>query len=210
MVCRNWVMEEGKDIYQKILLTSAGFEDIQGELKPNITACFLELLEKPVEKAKVLFIPAAAIEEEEHKMADWCYKELLHVGILAENIMIYNLDRKIDDKEAMSFDVVYFTGGNTRHLLKALKSSGFFLTVKKMAYLNKLYVGVSAGSLIATPNITLAKEEETEGLCLIQAYLSVHCVEDSRHRKVLSLPHICLKDNQALLVTGNEFRLVED
>jgi peptidase E len=203
-------MEEGKNIYQKILLTSAGFEDLQGELKPNITACFLRLLEKPAKEAKVLFIPAAAIEEEELKMADWCYLELLHIGILPENIRTYNLEYEITIEEAMSFDVVYFTGGNTRHLLKVLKGSGFFSTVKKLVYRNKLYVGVSAGSLIATPNIALAKEEDTEGLCLIQAYLNVHCLDDSRQRKDLPLPHVCLKDNQAILVTGNDYRLIED
>ncbi len=209
-VCRSRVMEGGKKIYQKILLTSAGFEDMKGEGKPNITDCFLRLLEKAAEEAKVLFIPAAAIDEEELKMADWCYRELLHIGILPENIQTYYLEYEITTEEAMSYDVIYFTGGNTRHLLKVLKSSGFFSIVKKLAYRNKLFVGVSAGSLIATPNIAHSKEEETEGLCLIQAYLSVHCTADSSQRKDLPLPHICLKDNQAILVTGNEYQIIED
>ncbi len=43
---------------KRILLTSAGFEN------PNIQRCFLELLRKPADEARALFIPTAAIDED--------------------------------------------------------------------------------------------------------------------------------------------------
>lgn len=208
-VCRRWAAKSGKMNWSKVLLTSAGFEDGNGRPKTNITGLFLDMLAKPKTLATVLFIPSAAVDEEAKKMAELCYLELLHIGILEENITIYNIGDNLQEEEALKFDVVYFTGGDTGHLLKQLKKTGFDDIVKKMVYQNKVYVGVSAGSLIASPNIGAPYQAETEGLCLINAYLSVHCTKDTIEKE-LPLPHICLRDNQALLVTYDGYRLIED
>ncbi|SHJ45532.1 Protein of unknown function [Anaerocolumna jejuensis DSM 15929] len=208
-VCREWAAASSKMNWNKVLLTSAGFEDMDGNSKPNITDCFLEMLEKPVSSAKVLFIPTAAIEDDAKEMAELCFLELLHTGISEENITVYNIGEDLSEKEALAFDVIYFTGGNTGYLLKRLKETGFENMVKKMVYQNKVYVGVSAGSLIAAPNIGNPFQEETGGLCLLNAYLSVHCTKDMQEKE-LPLPHIPLRDNQALLVTYKGYRLIED
>ncbi|MDT9151210.1 Type 1 glutamine amidotransferase-like domain-containing protein, partial [Escherichia coli] len=57
--------------------------------------------------------------------------------------------------EALSFDAIYFTGGCTSHLLSRIKESGFDSIIKSMVMREKTYVGVSAGSIIMTPNISL-------------------------------------------------------
>jgi peptidase E len=77
-----------------------------------------------------------------------------------------------------------------------------------MVYSNKVYVGVSAGSIIATPNIVEAYNKETSGLCLVNAYLSVHCPEGMEPRTDLPLPHIALTDNQALVVTYEGYKVI--
>lgn len=207
-LCRSRAAKSGKLNWNKVLLTSAGFEDMDGNLKANITKCFLAMLEKEVSFVKVLFIPTAAIEEAAKEMAGLCYQELLHMGIAEENIKLYNLgDKLIEDP--LSFDVIYFTGGNTGYLLNKLRETGFDQVVKRMVYFNKIYIGVSAGSLIATPNIGNPFEEETAGLCLLNAYLSVHCTKDTP-KPNLPLPHICLTDNQALHVTYKGYHLIEN
>ncbi|SHO45524.1 Type 1 glutamine amidotransferase-like domain-containing protein [Anaerocolumna xylanovorans] len=208
-VCRKWAGESGKMNWSKVLLTSAGFEDMDGNSKENITGCFLELLDKPAAHTKVLFVPTAAINKEAKKMAEYCYLELVHTGISAENIRLYNIGDELGEEELLDYDVVYFTGGDTGYLLNRLRETGFDSTVKKMVHHNKVYVGVSAGSLIAAPNIGDPFTEATRGLCLLNAYLSVHCTEETVERE-LPLPHIRLRDNQALLVTYNGYILIED
>ncbi len=51
-----------------ILLTSAGFDNKKIEEK------FLELVDKPVGKIKVIFIPTAAITEEQKAIVPFCEK----------------------------------------------------------------------------------------------------------------------------------------
>lgn len=165
------------------MLTSAGFEDMDGNKKANIFGCFRKMLGMPVTEVKVLFIPTAAIDDEARKMIDLCREELIHIGILPGNITIYELDGSLCVDSAVAYDAIYFTGGNTGHLLQKIREIGFDEIVKKMFYANKVYVGVSAGSIIATPNIGNPFEKSTAELCLVNAYLSVHCPEGTQARK---------------------------
>ncbi|MCL2003487.1 MAG: Type 1 glutamine amidotransferase-like domain-containing protein [Oscillospiraceae bacterium] len=197
------------EAWENVLLTSAGFEDSEERQKPRIAARFLNMLGKPARDAKVLFIPAAAIDDEAKRMADWCFDELTRLGIPPENITVYNLDGGMTADEAMRYDAVYFTGGDTGHLLRRVKETGFDAVVKQMVYSNKVYVGVSAGSIIAAPNIGEPYSGETAGLCLLNAYISVHHPDGAAARTDLPLPHIPLTDNQALAVSWRGYELIE-
>lgn len=207
-VCRHWAAEDGKHAWKNVLLTSAGFEDFDGKQKANIAGCFLQMIDKPIHEAKVLFVPAAAIDDAAKEMAVWCKQELLRIGVSEENLRTYDLDGTITEEEAMLFDAVYFTGGSTSHLLHRIKKTGFAAIIKKMVHANKVYVGVSAGSMIATPNIGEPYDETTAGLCLINAYLSVHCPDDQQARTDLPLPHIPLTDNQAIAVRWDGYEII--
>ena len=110
----------------------------------------------------------------------------------------------------MEYDVIYFTGGDTGLLLRRIKETGFDTIVKKMVYANKVYVGASAGSLIATPNIGAPYDKETTGLCLINAYLSFHNPEGVNARTDLPLPYIPLTGRQAIAVSWRGYEIIED
>jgi len=112
-------------------------------------------------------------------------------------------------EQAMQYDALYVTGGNTAYLLRRMKETGFDGIVKKMVNANKVYVGVSAGSLIAAPNIGDPYDKDTAGLCLIHAYLSCHCPKGTEARKDLPLPHIPLCAGQALAVSWQGYELIE-
>jgi peptidase E len=208
-VCRKWAAENGKQVWSNVLLTSAGFEDWNGRQKPNIVNRFLKMLDKPADKAKVLVIPTAAIDDEAREMADWCRRELVGVGILTENITVYDIDGSLTEGEAMKYDVIYFTGGDTGYLLWRIRETGFDAVIKKMVYANKVYIGVSAGSIIATPNIGDPFDNKTAGLALVHAYLSVHQPAGVSAHIDLPLPHIPLTDNQALAVNWAGYEIVE-
>lgn len=208
-ICRRRAAESGKNVWGNVLLTSAGFEDSEGGQKQNIVNCFLKMLDKPINKAKILFIPTAAIDEEAKKMADLCWQELIRIGAKKDNIRIYNIGEAITENEAMLFDVIYFTGGDTVYLLRRIKEAGFDSIIKKMAYANKVYVGVSAGSMIASPNIGKPYSEETSGLCLINAYLSVHFTVDTQAQTDFPLPHISLTNDQAVVARWDGYNIIE-
>ena len=134
----------------KLLLTSSGLDN------KKVQKEFLELLEgKPV-KTKVLII--FGVKKEEH----WEYvkeskQELIDLGILNENITEANISENISEKKFESnFDVIYVCGGNTYYILDRLRKTGLDNIIKKLVSENKLYIGVSAGSIIAGPNIRIA------------------------------------------------------
>lgn len=167
------------------------------------------MLSKPASEVTVLFIPTAAIDDESRKMADLCREEPLHIGVLPGNIITYDIHGSLCVDSAMACDVIYFTGGDTGHLLKKIRDTGFDEIVKKMVYANKVYVDVSTGSIIATPNTGGPFDKSTAGLCLVNAYLSVHCPDGAQARDDLPLPHIPLTNNQALAVSWETYTLVE-
>lgn len=207
--CRRWAAETGTHDWRHVLLTSAGWgSDSHGGVSPAIRACFLTMLGKKAEDARVLFIPAAAIDEGAKKMAVKCRDELLEAGIRLEHITTYDLSMAMCEDDAFQHDVIYFTGGDTAHLLQRLTETGFNAIVKKMVYANKVYVGVSAGSLIATPNIGDPYDKNTAGLALVNAYLSVHCPPDTAARNDLPLPHVPLSDVQALAVSWEGYEVI--
>lgn len=208
-VCRRWASENGKNIWQNVLLTSAGFYDFHKNVKKNIVDCFLKMLDKPIQESKILFIQTAATDEIAKEMADKCKQELIWLGATEDSITTYDIGESLSEKDALEFDAVYFTGGDTSYLLRRMKETGFDNIIKSMVYSNKVYVGVSAGSLIATPNIGEPYEEETSSLCFINAYLSVHCEADQQARTDLPLPHIPLTDNQAIVVGWDGYHVIE-
>lgn len=170
---------------------------------------------KPFSQARVLFIPAAACDDESKALADILYTELLQLGFLPENITTYWLEAPLDERLALSYDVMFFTGGWCEHLLTRVKAAGFEKTIQKFVYANKIYVGVSAGSVLATPNIMGAFTEkpgpETSGLGFLRAYLDCHCdMQPGLTAKNLSLPHIMLHFHQALAVSSAGYELLED
>jgi peptidase E len=212
----------GVQKWENVLLTDSGWYSSfdrfdESTLKPNILRRFHQMLGKPPEQVKVLFIPTAANGDESRPAAGACFAELLSAGILPNNMHIHDIDGTLTLDQAMRYDVVYVTGGYTPHLLRRVKETGFDEIVKSMVYANKVYVGASAGSLIATPNIGIHPDHtgtpydlETAGLCLVQAYLSFHNPEGTPARTDLPLPHIPMTGGMALAVRWDGYEIIKD
>ncbi len=147
---------------RKLLLTSAGFENLR------VRNCFLEMLGKPPEKAQALFIPTAAIDEEARAVLPKCRGDLLGAGFLPEHITDFDLDRPITAEELGKYDTVYFCGGSTEYLLERVRAIGFDQPLDEALDQGLVYVGVSAGSIIAAENLP-------ENLGYLPRKLEVHC-----------------------------------
>ena len=204
---------------KKLLLTSAGFEN------PKIGGEFLKLIEKSVSEVKVLFIPTASRTKEELYWVGESKKELIGVGIKEENIINFNLDREFDEGELNKIEVIYVCGGNTFYLLHKIKEIGFENAIKKFILDGKVYVGVSAGSMVMGPDIDVSgikvdwdKNDvclkDLTGLNFTDKRISPHyTIEDEeiikKFEEKTGKEVTRLKDSQALLIIGEEVKVLE-
>lgn len=65
-------------------------------------------------------------------------------------------------KDLENVDIVHLNGGNTFYLLLQARESGFDKWIKKAVDSGKIYIGSSAGSIIASPNIEISRTIETK------------------------------------------------
>jgi len=201
--------------WKNVLLTSAGFFDNDENPRTAIINKFASMLGKPYEETKVLFVPTAALIPGDANPAyvQLCMNDLLLLGIPRANIFTYDIDGSLAEQDAMTFDVIFFTGGNTPYLAKRVRETNFDEIIKKMVYANKVYVGISAGSMLAMVDFNVDKlvesnPKEFTGLGLINIYFTVHCLPETTSRNDLPLPHIPLTDEQALAVSWNGYELI--
>ena len=200
----------------KLLLTSTGLAN------KNITNQFLQIIDKPVSQIKIIFIPTASRNDEELHYVQESKKELLDLGILENNIKTLNLDKPVSFDEVEDFDVIYVCGGNTFYLLKKVRETGFDKVIIEFAKTDKLYFGVSAGSILVCPNIDIASPfdendvnlTDLTGLNLTDVIVSPHYKDEEKtiidnFKKKSQYEIVPLTDNQALLVLDGETKIVE-
>lgn len=160
----------------RILLTSAG-------ISSNHIGGYLNNLSRDTNR-KIGFISTAANVESGNK--DWFINQFINLWRHGFNwIDVIDISApEVNWKERLSeVDIVFISGGNTFHLLEQVYKTGFDLWVKEMLD-KKIFVGVSAGSIIMTPKINIASVDDGDenkcglqdltGLCLVDFEFSPH------------------------------------
>ena len=185
---------------RKILLTSSGFET------EGIIKIFHGLFNKEPANVKALFIPTAANNPKGVgiEVLTKCMNDLLNAGIPQENICVFDLHRNMEINELKQFDLVYFTGGSPQYLLERINSTGFNESLKRYVDNGGVYVGVSAGSIIATNNLP-------DNLGFVNCTLSVHVLDGTACGIIDTSikPHIELSANNVILIQDNRIEVVE-
>jgi len=201
----------------KLLLTSAG-------IVPEIEKDFLSLLGKDPESAKLIFIPTAANPELDRWYLNKDKIKLAQMGII--NIVEVDLEKENKDSLAQKIngaDILYVEGGNTFYLLKYVRESGFAGLAKQFLERGGLYVGVSAGSMIAGPNIETAEWKHADrnivdlkdltGMDLVPFAIAPH-IDDTNigatkeSAAKVAYPVIALTDKQAVLIDGGRTEII--
>jgi dipeptidase E len=132
----------------KLLLTSAGLRN------ETLRQALRDLLQKPFASTNVVYVPTASVAEPgDHGwfVADlnrvyglgWHEFHILEVGGLPRQMVLDRL---------MRADLIYVQGGNQYHLARSITGNGLadgFLE----ALQDRVYVGVSAGSMIFSRNL---------------------------------------------------------
>jgi len=203
-----------------LLLTSNGMQ-----MKAEI----MKLLQKPAYDITVAFISTAAKPEEnlDYLKKDWTIMRD-EMGFNVEEIDIEGKTEAQVMKMLELKDIIFVEGGNTFYLLKAMRRCKFGRIIRKLLKNGKVYIGVSAGSIVAGRNIKTAgwlgeeygnKEKfgvkNLKGLNLIPFDIFVHYQPE--HAEIIrkKLPWRwqrrrlkIITDEQAVLVQGKEVMLI--
>lgn len=203
----------------KLLLTSAGFrKDNRSEWRKEIVDGFKKLLGKDPKGLKCAFIPTAADPEENKWFVDTARAEILDLGMELVEVDLKDPNQSAIKEKLEQAKVIYVNGGNTFYLLDWIRKSGLRVYLKDLLEKRKVYVGVSAGSVIVGPDIEISgwgptgdpnviNLEDTTGLNFISFAISPHFTESERiilQQKVgeVGYPVIALTDEQAMFIDG--------
>lgn len=202
----------------KLFLTSAG-------LPPETIEAFLKLLNKKPDKTKVCFIATAAepyvdkwyVKKDKERLSELGFNAVTEVDLKKEN------ERSLNEK-LKYFDVIFVEGGNTFYLLKYIMESGFDKALKPFLDRGGIYLGVSAGSYVTGPDISLANWKHAEdqntvrlkdlqGLGLVDFYISPHYIPEheaiiNENKNKVSCPIFALTDSQAIMIDDGKIELV--
>ena len=163
----------------KLLLTSCGFTN------KSIANTLFDMVGKSPEDTNLVFIPTASNIETGDK--DWFIDDLIHIkeqGFKSVAIAdISAVSRDIWLPQFEDADVLFFEGGNTYHLMDWINKSGL-LQILPGLLKEKVYVGLSAGSMVTGPDLNIrlnkviygedAEKESMKGLGFVDFYFLPH------------------------------------
>ncbi len=131
----------------KLLLTSAGLKN------DSIAKALLDLVGRPASQVKLVFIPTAANIEAGDK--GWLIDDLCNFkkqGFAQIDIVdISAIPRDVWLPKLKSADVLVFGGGWISYLMEWLKKSKLMPAFLPELLKTRIYVGISAGSIITAP-----------------------------------------------------------
>lgn len=210
----------------KLLLTSGGLEN------KSIIKALQELVIKPFGVLKIAFIPTAANIEEGDK--SWLIGDLnvcKQLDFASIDIVdISALPKKVWLKKLNEADILMVEGGNTYHLMYWFNKSGLSQELPELLKL-KVYIGISAGTMVMTPSIINANYEKKpvqdinetiydQGLSLVNFMIEPHInsqyFPDSTFENLeiesKKYPHpiYCLDDNSAIKIDGDQVEIISE
>ena len=200
----------------------------------TLVNAFYKLVGKPANKTSIAFIPTAMNISRHDKK--WFAKEL---GFIANTnpkfldiVDISALPSEIIYSRLEDVDVLFFGGGNATHLLHWIYKTK--LNERIPNYLqSKVYAGISAGSIIATPSLFFSNEMkrrkyqkqfgvnyDNKTLNLVPFYIRPHyntpemphTMKDviKEKAKQIKEPVYAIDDNSAIVVKDNKVRVISE
>lgn len=210
----------------RLLLTSAGVTN------KTIANSLLSLVGKPFNKTKITYVPTAANVEEGDKW--WLMEDMANFQKLKPaqfDIVDFSaVPRDIWEKRLKQADILVFGGGNTFHLMYWINKSGLGKLLPELLK-TRVYVGVSAGSMITTHSLFLSQSERlysedigkielNYGLSFVKFHIRPHFNSKwfpkvrIKYLQELSReipdPIYALDDNSAVVADGDKITVVSE
>jgi dipeptidase E len=209
----------------KLLLTSGGLTN------KSIEKALFELVGKKPEETSLCFIPTASNVEMGDK--DWFINDLININKQNfKSVHITDISAVSEDvwrPQMEKADILFFEGGNTYHLMRWINKSGLAKILPELLE-DKVYVGLSAGSMVTGPDLALRlsqiiygedmEEKNMNGLGLVDFYILPHLNSpyfparmEENARKVageISRKIYFLDDQSALKVVDGKVEVVSE
>jgi len=202
----------------KLLLTSVGWWK-----NPEIGRELIKLVGKKSTAIRVLLVitPTKYITKNKYILRQ--FKQFKGVDIPKENIVFFQLNRKIEKEDLKNIDGVFVFGGNTFDYLAGMRKTGLDKAIITFVKKGGIYLGLSAGSYVVCPTIEAASWKHADrnaiglkdlkGLNLVPLLITAHFEEELRPviekaARKTKLPVIALTDKQALLVNGRSQKII--
>ncbi len=137
----------------KFILNSRGLNTIAGtrQIANGLEQIFDE---EPLGNKKILLVIPP--DYTDFGVGDLLVESCLELGFARENI-IFSKDFKADEAAPNEIDVIYVSEGNTFEILDYIRKNNLVEFIRKQVIENDaVYIGSSAGALIATSDIELA------------------------------------------------------
>jgi dipeptidase E len=187
----------------------------------------IKLLQEPAYDIKVAFITTASKPEENQ---DYLREDLRimreELGFNVEEVDIEGKSEHELERILGINDIVYVEGGSTFYLLKAMRECNFEKVIRKLLKSGKVYIGVSAGSMVAgrtiktslwkNPNKNTFGLKNLKGLNLVPFDIFLHYQPEHAEIIKQKMPNLkkryknlrIITDDQAILVQGKEIDLI--
>lgn len=118
----------------------------------DVANLFVDCAKEDLQGKIIAFIPTASLTEPIRFYVKKGKKALEEAGMIVEEVEITQLPKEEISSILHKCDYIYITGGNTFFLLQELKRKGVDKIISKQVKLGKLYIGESAGAIIASPD----------------------------------------------------------
>jgi dipeptidase E len=176
-----------------------------------------------VKGMRLVFIYTAA--EPEGVNEQWLKDDmqaLVDAGFNVFDYTITNKNEKQIRKDLGDIDVIFISGGNTFYLLEKIQQSGFANIIREYVAQGKIYIGSSAGSLVAGPDIYPSYRLDNvkkalnlkgyEGLGLVDFVVFPHWGSKDFRNLYLNkrLAHAYTSKHKIILLTNYQYVRVED
>lgn len=193
----------------------------------NTLHLLLPLLDKAPDSLSVAFIPTAGDLYMEKPWMEADRNKLIDLGFHVADVDIKEFSKEQLMQKLSTVDIIFVAGGTTTYLLEKVRQSGFDQIVKDLVKTGVIYIGSSAGSVLAGPNVevdriydhrNLGRELDSyEGLGLVDFIVLPHA-DNKKYELVIQqivkkfskkYPLQKLNDNQAILVKDNKHQVIE-
>jgi len=182
---------------------------------------------KNPESFKIAFITTAS-EPEKIKNPDdmeWLVKDRKGLTDAGFNLFDYTITGKTSEQiesDLGDCDIIHVNGGNSYYLLLQSKRSGFDKFIKNYVDSGKIYIGSSAGSIIAAPDIKIAQKEKskdfvkelenTKSFNLVNFIIFPHWASEDFEEDFFNqrLPTSYVTGNKIILLTDTQYVLIQD
>ncbi len=182
-------------------------------------------------KQNVVFINTP-LKDKERSHLEWHYTNKAKMEAAGFKFVEYDITGKTNDQilaDLSSFDVMYIEGGNSYYLLQESQKSGFSEFVKRRVEEGMVYIGTSAGTVIAGPDIEPVRQDSravlapdlksTKAYGLFDFVIMPHWGQEKRrdlfnsyrieHIYNETYPYILLTDHQYIEVTDDWYNIID-